>query len=310
MKRTLAFLFLAAATAGCTLGPEYRRPDTAAPAGYIQSESAGASVANLPWWELFQDPELQGLVETALKENKDLGIAVWRIAEARARLGIVRADQFPTATASGGAARGRQSEDINPLAGVENNFSLAGQVSFEVDLWGKYRRATESARAELLATEEARRVVVFALVSDVASLYFQLRDLDAKLEISRRTLESRRESLRLVRLRFEGGVVPQLDVHQAEVEEATAAAAVPAYERLIAQVEQVLSLLLGRYPGPIGRGAALDAQVLPPDVPPGLPSELLERRPDVRQAEQTLHAQLARIGVAEALRFPSFSLTC
>ncbi|NTU60669.1 MAG: efflux transporter outer membrane subunit, partial [Deltaproteobacteria bacterium] len=309
MKRILVMVAASAALAGCTLGPSYVRPDTAVPGGYAQPAPAGEAIANVPWWQLFQDPELQRLVEAGLKENKDLGIAAARIDEARARLGVRRADQFPTATASAGAGRGRSSDYIVPDASVENDFVVAGQVAFEVDLWGKYRRATESARAELLASEEARRVVLFTLVSDIASLYFQLRDLDAKVEITRRTLGARRESLRLASLRFEGGVVPQLDVRQAEIEEATTEAELPAYERQIAEVERALNLLLGRFWGPIPRGKPLDGQVLPPEVPAGLPSELLERRPDVRQAEQALHAQMALIGVAEALRFPTFSLT-
>ncbi len=299
------------AVTACHLGPNYQRPGLPVPEAYVQQAPPGAAVANLPWWELFKDERLQALIRTALAENKDLKIAVARIAEARAALGFTKADQFPTIDGAAGTSRLKTSDQVIPGIGGEHRdvYVLAADLRFEIDLWGKLRRATEAARADLLATEEARRSVTITLVSDVAGAYLTLRDFDAEMEIARRTLESRRESLRLIRLRFERGIIPELDVHQAEIEEATAAAALSSFERQVGQTENGLSVLLGRNPGPIERGARLDEQTFPPDVPAGLPSELLERRPDVLAAEQALHAQTARIGVAQAARFPTLSLT-
>jgi multidrug efflux system outer membrane protein len=196
-----------------------------------------------------------------------------------------------------------------PGAGIQNNYILAAELSFEVDLFGKLRRSTEAARAEFLASEDARTTVLISLIADVAGTYFLLRDLDERKEISARTLKTRRKSTRLVRARFEKGTVPRLDVNQAEIQEAQAAVELAVFERQLIQTENLLNVLLGRNPGPIVRGVSIEDQIMPPEVPAGLPSELLERRPDVRAAEQSLAAQTARIGVAEALRFPSLSLT-
>jgi outer membrane protein, multidrug efflux system len=311
MRRAILAACLLAVVSACRLGPNYERPGLTSPEAYVQQAPAGASAANLPWWELFKDERLQNLVRTALQENKDLKIAVARIVEGRAALGFTKADQWPSIDWSASAGRLKSSDQvIQDFGGVRRDvYSLAADLNFEIDLWGKLRRSTEAAAADLLSTEEAARSVTITLVSDVASGYLSLRDLDAELEISKRTLESRRESLRLIRLRFEKGIIPELDVHQAEIEEATAAASVASFERAVTQTENALSVLLGRNPGPIDRGARLDEQVFPPDIPVGLPSELLERRPDVLSAEQALHAQTARIGVAQAARFPILNLT-
>jgi len=302
MKRTLALLCLAAAAAGCTLGPctagptppcrprtpRRRRPVNRRQPSLVAALS-GRSVA-VP----------HRVCPQGEQGHRDRCVAHRRGA---ARLGITQADQFPTVTASGGAGRGRVSEDINPLGGVDNNFFVAGQVFFEVDLWGRFRRATESARAELMATEEARRVVVFTLVSDVASLYFQLRDLDAKLEISRRTLEGRRESLRLVGLRFEGGVVPSSTSTRRRSRRPPPR---PRCRRTSAdRPDRAGAVRAARpFPGPNPRGRALDAQALPPEVPPACRRSSSSGgrtcgRPS-RPARQT-----ALIGVAEALRYPT-----
>lgn len=297
------------ATSGCALGPDYERPEVAEPDAYRQPVKAGESIANLGWWQQFQDPQMRTLIELALAENNDLASAVARIEEARARYGFVRADQFPRVDGQAGAGRGNQGELFVPGVGAQDQYTLAGEVSWEVDLFGKLRRSTEAARAELLATEEARRAVTITLIADVASAYLLLRDLDMRYEISRRTLETRKDSTALVRARFEKGTVPLIDLNQAQIEEADAAAQLAFAERAVIQTENLLNVLIGRNPGPILRQRSTKLQLVPPDIPAGLPSELLERRPDVRQAEQQLAAQTARIGIAEAMRWPSLNLT-
>jgi multidrug efflux system outer membrane protein len=302
-------LATALAVGGCTLTPDYERPALDVPGGYVEPVAPGPSIANLEWWELFGDEQLQALIQTALEENKDLGAALSRIAQARSALTITRADQYPFLDATGRAGRLKQSEDLVPGADSRADYGLAADLSFELDLWGRYRRATEAAQADLLATEAAYRNVTISLVANVASFYLLLRDLDQRLAISRDTVETRRESLGIIQARFDKGTVPELDVNQAEVELAVAEAAVANFERRVVQTENALRILLGRNPGPVTRGLRLDEQVFPPDVPAGLPSELVQRRPDVVQAEEILIAETARIGVAEALRYPSISLT-
>ena len=215
-----AFLLLA----GCTLGPDYRRPEIEAPEQFEQRVAEGASIANLPWWELFRDEQLQRLIGIAIAENKDLAIATARVEETRARLGFVRADQYPRLDGQAGAARGNTAEQLIPDAGVQNSYILSAQLTFEIDLFGKLRRQTESARQQLLASEEARRTVLTSLIADVASTYFLLRDLDQRRDIAARTLETRRGSTRIIRERFSKGIIPKIDVNQAEIQEAEAAA--------------------------------------------------------------------------------------
>ena len=302
-------LFIVFIIAGCTLGPDYERPELDVPFEYEEQKPPGESIANLKWWELFEDPQLQELIETALSENKDLGIALSRIDEAYAALTITRSDQFPTIDAIGAAGRGKQSEEINPNARTDDNYLASLDLFFEIDFWGKLRRATEAQRAELLSTEAAYRNVTISLISDVANLYFLLRDLDEQLIISQRTYQARLDSLGIIQARFDKGTVPELDVNQAEIELVIAEVAIANFERQIVQTENALRILLGRNPGPVKRGMKLEEQTFPPVIPTGLPSELLQRRPDLIVAEEELHAQTARIGVAEALRYPSFSLT-
>src|SRR6058998_1100667 len=277
MRRLVAQLALGLALAGCTLGPDYHRPTVSAPEVWRAAQAAPdpASLADLAWWELFQDDELRRLVQTATEANKDLRIAVTRVDQARAQLGVTRSAQFPEINAGASVTTNRFSDSDNVptrgQGGQTDLFSTTVDLAFELDIWGRLRRATEAARAELLASEEARHAVVMTLVSDVAAAYLQLR--------------------------------------QAEAELAGTAAQIPDLERQIAQTEHRLSILLGRNPGGISRGRPLTGQTFPPTVPAGLPSTLLERRPDIRQAEDGLVAANARIGVAKAAFFPQVSLT-
>jgi|WetSurMetagenome_2_1015567.scaffolds.fasta_scaffold05821_4 outer membrane protein, multidrug efflux system len=307
-------------TTGCMLGPDYKRPDTNPPQTFVETAPAGESIANMAWWELFKDPVLQDLIRTALRENRDLKSALARINEARAALGYTKADQWPSFGYGGSASHAELSTPnfLYPLAPrhlepyvdvTTEDVIVAADVSFQIDLWGRLRRSTESARAQLMASEEAYRTVTITLVSDVATVYLLLRQLDAQLEVATGTLASRRDSLRLIQARYEAGLVPLLDVNQAEMLEAGAASTVASLQRGIGQTEHALSFLLGRNPSAIPRGLGLDEQVFPPEVPAGLPSELLERRPDIRTAEEALHAQTALIGVTIALMLPNFALT-
>jgi len=313
-RRFIAPLLLLA-LGGCAAGPDYERPELEVPETYIQPVEQGESFANTPWWELFQDEQLQALIRIALEENQDLGIAAARVEEFRAVLGVTRADQFPTVdiTATGAQAEGSSNVFPGNLPGIPNekaeNYRLSADVFWELDLFGRLRRSTEAARAQLLATEEAQRSITISLVASVASSYMLLRDLDAQLEIARRTEHTRTDSLGIIQARFDKGTVPKLDVNQAEIELAVASAAVAAAERAVTQTENALAILLGRNPGAVPRGQTLEQQTLPPGIPSGLPSELLQRRPDVLASEAELAAQTARIGVAQAARWPSLSLT-
>jgi multidrug efflux system outer membrane protein len=313
MRRIVALGLLGLVLAGCTLGPDYRRPAVSTPGGWRDGTPAPdpASLADLAWWQLFEDEELRALVQTAVEANKDLRIAVTRVDQARAQLGVTRAAQFPQVDAGASVTTNRTSDNVRPkgFGGESRLLSTTVDLSFEIDIWGRLRRASEAARAELLASHEGRHAVVMTLVSDVASAYLQLRELDLELEITRRTVAARQQSLGIVRDRFEGGLTSALDLRQAETDLASTAAQIPDLERQIAQTENQLSILLGRNPGGISRGRPLTGQTFPPTVPAGLPSALLERRPDVRQAEETLVAANARIGVAKAAFFPQISLT-
>ena len=312
MVRSRFLLPVLAFVGGCTLGPDYERPELAVPESYVQPVQEGESLANMPWWELFQDEQLQELMRIALEENQDLGIAAARVEEFRATLGVTRADQFPTIDVNATGAQAQNSENVFPgnlFDDTVENYRVSADVFFELDLFGRLRRSTEAARAQLLSEEENRRSITISLVSSVASTYMLLRDLDAQLVIARDTEEARKDSLRIIQARFEKGTVPRLDVNQAEIQLYVATAAVFAAERSVAQTENSLAILLGRGPGNIPRGLALEQQVMPPDIPSGLPSELLQRRPDILSSEATLAAQTARIGVAEAARWPSLSLT-
>jgi outer membrane protein, multidrug efflux system len=321
MTRPLAVLLLAFSAAGCALGPDYERPAVPTPPTWREIPVAEAqSLANIPWWELFDDAQLQELIRIALVENKDLKIAVERIEEARARYGFTKADFWPQVDLSGTAGRLRFNSgslihtpegDAEAIAeGTETAiYAVSADVSWELDFFGRIRRASEAQEALFLGTQEARRSAVLTLVGDVARAYFELRDLDRRLEIARRTIETRREYVQFAKDRFEGGVTPELDFRQAEAELRRVETVVFDLERLVALKENELSVLLGRNPGPVIRGRNLDEQKLPGAVPAGLPSELLDRRPDIREAEQSLAAATANIGEAKALLFPRIALT-
>jgi len=268
-----------------------------------------ASFGNAKWWDAFQDQTLRELIAAALKENYDVRISAARILQARAQLGIVRADQYPTVGANAAAINERIPETKGRRAIETSANQVSLSLAWELDFWGKYRRATESARANLLANEWARQQVVSSLVSDVAGAYFQLRELDLELEISRNTLASRKDSLRLTQILADHGATSMLDVRQAEQLVYSAAANIPDLESRIEQQENFISTLLGKNPEGIPRGKTLLEQPHAPEVPAGLPSALLERRPDIREAEQQLVALNAQIGVAKADYFPSITLT-
>jgi len=321
MRARLSFAVLPLLLAGCTSGPNYKRPDLAPPATFRAPEPLPAgqaeSLADLKWFQVFKDQQLQELIRTALARNYDLREAVARVEAARANLGIARSAQFPQLGAGGSVEFNRLSrEGATPLPSAflphqDRTFGSAALqlLSFEVDIWGRLRRATEAARANLLSAEETRKAVVTTLVSDVATSYLTLRELDYELEISRRTLQTREESLTLTGQRQTGGVSTRLDLRQAEQLVYTAAETIPAIQEEIEQRENEITLLLGENPGSVARGRGLTDQDLPPDVPPGLPSALLERRPDIRAAEQDLIAANAQIGVARAAYFPQISLS-
>ena len=313
MKSILALLVVsgALATGACTVGPNYKRPLVEVPEAFRggATSSSGESFGEHKWWDVFDDAVLQDLVATAVRQNFDVRIAAARVLQAQAQFGIVRADQQPTVEVGAGAARERLAESFGLPALQTSAFDVHVTAAWELDFWGKFRRASESARAEFLASEWGRRAVVTSLVSQVAAAYFQLRALDLDLDIARRTLVSRRESLRLTEVRAQGGVTSLLDVRQAEQLVFGGTSEIANLERQTEQQENFISTLLGNNPGSVPRGRPLVEQPHAPDVPAGLPSALLERRPDIVQAEQRLVAANADIGVARADYFPRISLT-
>lgn len=307
----LTVILLIMVLSGCMVGPKYQKPVVQTPDHFNYYDTARQdSALNLEWWTLFQDPQLDTLIRIALAENRDARIAVARIEEARAAVGYSKADMWPNIGYEGSIQGGNLNTAlVTEDPKVTSSYYAAPFLSWEIDFWGKYRSATQAAKADLLGTEYGYRSVMISLIAGVASTYYQLLDFDNQLEISRQTLESRKESTRIIRERFIKGIVPEIDVNQAEIQENVAAAYIPQYERAVAQTEHALSILLGQMPGKIVRGLSLNSQPLPPDIPSGIPSELLTRRPDILYSEQVLVAQNAYIGVAQALRFPSFSLT-
>ncbi len=292
---------------GCMLGPDFVPPTVETPADYRFDAGEAAAEVNLKWWELFKDPILFDLVTASLVNNRDVQIAASRIEEARAVLGFVGADQYPGIFIEGDASTGNFL-GISKSNSTDQAAFIGPTLNWEIDFWGKFRRATESARAELLASEYALRTVQLSLITEVASTYNQLLDFRQRLHISRNTLKSRLKTLDIIQQRFDEGIIPELDLNQAQIQKEIAAAAIPLFERQVAQTENALSILLGELPREIQSGQGLKYQVTPPRIPVGLPSTLLERRPDVAEAMYLLEAQTEQIGVAEALRFPAFSL--
>jgi len=311
LSRWLIVILALAIIAGCKVGPDYQRPVVEPPTVYRdlsnnpQLQAQAASYADLPWWQVFQDPQLQELIRTALKQNYDLQLATERINAARALVAITRSRLFPQVQGNGDFSGGKDPH----LQSTFNFLTLTADAAFQLDFFGKLRRATEASRAELLATEDARRTVMLTLVSDVASSYFALLQLDLQLQITHQTVETQEASVKLTKFRVEHGVANKLEVLQAQQVLDTANVQIPDLERQIAQEEDAISILLGNYPQGVPRGRPLVEQALPPEVPPGLPSSLIERRPDIREAEHILVAANAEIGVAKAQFFPQISLT-
>jgi len=319
--QTVVVLFatLVALLAGCALGPDYQRPALPVPEQHRDAEPPApgreaASLADMQWFALFQDEVLQTLVRTALENNYDMRVAAARVLEAAAQLGVTRSFLLPTVDGTAEVSRDRISQErfLRPPAGTSpegNTFALGLALTWEVDIWGRIRRQTESARADLFAAEWTQRAVLVTVISQVASAYFTLRELDDELAIAQRTLASRQKSLNLTQLRLDNGVATRLDVTQAQTLLYTAAATIPLVERQIVQTENAIRLLLAQPPGDILRGRILTEQPIPPEVPAGLPAALLERRPDIRASEETLVSANAQIGAAKALYFPRISIT-
>lgn len=309
MKRII--LYISAFTlilylASCKVGPDYVRPELENPEVFRFNPDKTDTIVNLQWWDLFEDPVLDTLVKIALEENKDVLQAAARVEAARANVGYTRADAFPQINVVAGASRGNFS---GVKGDVRSNFYAFPELVWEIDFWGKYRRSTEAARADLLASEFGMRTTQIALISSVVSTYFLLLDDISKYEIAKRTYETRDSGTQIIQARFDYGTVPEIDLNQAQIQENIAAAALPLYRRYIAYDQSTLSILLGRSPDSVLTGISLYDQVYPPDIPTGLPSQLLERRPDILMAEAEYMQQNAMIGVAVAMRFPSISLT-
>ncbi|MEF8734400.1 MAG: efflux transporter outer membrane subunit [Candidatus Accumulibacter meliphilus] len=311
MRKSLIAALLALLAGGCMVGPDYLRPQVETPPAWRLSDEAANDLANTAWWQQFDDPVLDDLVSTALRENHDLMIAAARIEEFAGNYGFVRAGLFPQVDASYEARRQRDISAVVIGAGngtTYNSYNAVLNASWEIDIWGRIRRQTEAARAQLLASEEGRRGVILSLVGSVAGAYVNLRDLDRQLQIARATAKIRGESYDIFKDRYMGGVISMLELSQNKSQYDEALASIPPIEKAIAQQENGLSVLLGRNPGPIPRGKNID-QLRLPAIPAGLPSELLERRPDIRRAEQDLIAANALIGAAKAAYFPTISLT-
>jgi outer membrane protein, multidrug efflux system len=319
-NRFVAGMLAASLFTGCTVGPNYRRPAVTTPVAFRGAAEATApadltSLADLKWFDVFKDDRLQDMVRTALVQNYDLREAIARVDAARANLGITRADQFPTIDGSADVTMERFSTGGSfPLPEgfpPRRTFGTVAVnlVSFEADIWGRLRRATEAARADLLSSDDNRKAVITTVIADVAGAYFNLLELDMELEIARRTLAGREDSLQLIKTRADGGIATLLEVREGEQLVYGAAQVIPGTEQQIEQTENAIKLLLGEPPGRITRGQSLLEQQEPPSVPPGLPSSLLERRPDIRAAEENLVAANATIGVAKAAYFPRISLT-
>jgi multidrug efflux system outer membrane protein len=304
-------LLVFSALSGCVVGPQYKRPAVTVPDQHRgqATPAEAASLADQPWWEIFHDDALKALIAEALKNGYDVRLAAWRVEEARANAGVANSQRFPAIQGQVEAGYGRQSHFSSSPDAQGGLIQANVNASWEFDLFGRIRHLNEAALAEYLASEEARRGVFLSLVSDVATNYFQLRELDLQLEIAKRSSADFQETFDLFDRRLQGGVASALETASAEASLASTAANIPDLERQIVEQENRLAFLLGRNPGPIARGAVLNDQFLPPDVPPGLPSDLLQRRPDLRQSEQSLIAANANVGVANADFFPRISLT-
>jgi len=311
MNRRTPFLLSLVVLVGCAVGPNYERPAVTAPE-QVRGQSGAAEAASLAdsgWWEIFRDETLRGLIDEALANGYDPRIAAARVEEARAEAGIARADFFPQVQYQAQGSRGRQSESVSPGGETVNLHDVHVGLSWELDVWGRIRRSSEAARAQYLSSEAARRGVLLSLVSEVAEQYFRLRALDEQLDIAKRTNVAFQDTYDLFKRRLEGGVASELETSSAQALLESVSGQVPLLESRIVTQENAICLLLGRNPGPIARGSALTDQFIEPEIPPGLPSDLLERRPDLLAAEQRLVAANATVGVAKANFFPAISLT-
>lgn len=311
MKKALLPLIaiLVIALSSCSVGPDFQKPQIDTLQTYRFDSLKVDSIANVDWWNLFNDELIDTLVVTALVQNMDLNIAVARIEEARAALTFTGADRYPKLDVQAGAARGNFVSSGLMFDETTNNFSASVPISWELDFWGKFRRATEAARADLLASEYSLRTVQLGLISEVIATYFQLLDYQQRLSISKETMRSRTDALDIIQQKYDQGVIPELDLNQAVIQMEIAVASIPVYERLIARTENSLAILLGKNPEAIEKVNKLSFYQTPPEIPPGIPSNILERRPDILQAEFLLKAQNARVGVAAAQQYPSISLT-
>jgi len=292
----------------CMVGPKFQKPEVVVPESY-QSTHVAADSINLRWWELFNDTILDTMIVHALEHNKDVLMAAKRIEQARAYHGMTKAEVWPSLTIQAGAGTGNYLGNGNKATNTSNQFYVTPALSWELDFWGKYRRLSEAAQADLIASEFGMRSLQISLIADVARLYFELLDYQKRLTIAEKTLALRQNSLDIIRLRFDNGIIPEIDLNQAEAQWAVAAAAIPSYERQVAQTGYALSILLGENPISFTLEATLSDEIITPEIPTDLPSDLLKRRPDISQAEAIYHAQNAQVGAAVAARFPSFSLT-
>lgn len=309
IKTLLKILLLSIVLISCKVGPNYQRPSIKSPSEFRFAERTQDTAIDLRWWELFGDEDLKKLINTALVNNYDVKIAASRIDEAMYIVGYNKADYWPKLQYGISGARGQDNVPGSGVQGPFNDFAGTANLVWELDFWGKYRRSAEAAQAELVASEYGMAAVQISLISAVAETYFMLLDYRSLYDISVKTLETRKESLRIIQERFNKGIVAEIDLNQAQIQEAVAEAAIPLYQRAVAQTEHALSILLGVNPGEINITKTLMDQPVPPKIPTGVPSSLIERRPDVLAAEQMLAAQNAKIGVAQAMRFPSISIS-
>lgn len=308
MKQALIIIgIFSLALSSCMVGPNFQRVELDSPDKYRFSEGLADTTLNLGWWNLFNDEVLVRLIDSALVNNKDAQIAASRIEESRIYLGYTKADMYPQLNYGGGFGYGNDNARLT--GGTSASFSATANLSWEIDFWGKYRRANEAARAEMFASDYGLKVIQISLIHEVSGAYYSLLDFTRRLQIAERTVESRKESTRIIKERFEKGTVAEIDLNQAQIQEAIAAAAIPTYERSIAYAENALRVLIGENPKAIVVNSSVEESKMEATIPVGLPSQLLARRPDVLAAEQQVIAQNARIGVAQAMRFPSISLT-
>ena len=294
---------------GCKLGPDFQRADYTGPETFRFDSAKTDTIVNLRWWEMFNDDVLDTLITIALENNRDVMVAAARVDAARANLGYTKADQWPVFGYGVGVNSGNLLAGMASMPDVQTNWLAFPQMSWEVGFWGKYRRLNESARASLLASEYGLRTVQIGLITAVASSYFAMLDNQTKLGISLSTFAARDSSTMIIQARFDYGVVPEIDLNNSQIQRAISAAAVPIYTRAVALNQSTLSILLGQFPDSIATGKKLIDQIEPPDVPAGIPSQILTRRPDVMMAEAEYAAQNARIGAAQAMRWPSLNLT-